>query len=120
MPVSVKRIYETSDENDGVRVLVDRVWPRGMSKDAAKVDHWIKEAGPTSELRKWFGHDPEKFSAFKEKYKKELQENNEQRKALDELKKLTKENDKNLTLLYSAKDTKHNQAVVLKEILDHQ
>ncbi|MFD2209886.1 DUF488 domain-containing protein [Virgibacillus halophilus] len=120
MPVSVKRIYEEYDKNDGVRVLVDRVWPRGMSKESAKVDHWIKEAGPTSELRKWFGHDPDKFPDFKEKYKSELKENDEQKEALDKLKKLAKENDKNLTLLYSAKDTEHNQAVVLKEILDHQ
>lgn len=120
MPVAIKRIYEDYDEKDGVRVLVDRVWPRGMSKESAKVDEWIKEVGPTSELRKWFGHDPEKFADFKEKYKKELQENDEQKEALGKLKKLTKENNKNLTLLYGAKDTKHNQAVVLKEILDHQ
>lgn len=119
MPVQIKRIYEDANQEDGVRVLVDRVWPRGMSKEKANLDYWMKEIGPSSDLRKWFGHDPEKFTAFKEKYKDQLS-NGQQQDELSKLKNVTKENNKNVTLLYSAKDKKHNQAVVLKEILDHQ
>ncbi|GAA0605785.1 DUF488 domain-containing protein [Virgibacillus siamensis] len=119
MPVQIKRIYEDASQDDGIRVLVDRVWPRGMSKEKANIDHWMKEIGPSSDLRKWFGHDPEKFTDFKGKYKDELS-SGEQQDELSKLKDVTKENNKNVTLLYSAKDEKHNQAVVLKEILDHQ
>src|SRR5699024_2827566 len=100
-------------------VLVDRVWPRGMSKEKAQLDHWMKEIGPSNELRKWFGHDPGKYAEFKKQYKKEL-ESGEQHEELEKLKQLTKEHNKHLVLLYSAKDKKHNQATVLKEILDHQ
>ncbi|WP_077329412.1 DUF488 domain-containing protein [Virgibacillus siamensis] len=119
MPVQMKRIYEEASEDDGLRVLVDRVWPRGMSKEKAKLDHWMKEIGPSSELRKWFGHDPDKFDDFKERYREELG-SGDQHEELRKLKELTKQNDKNVTLLYSAKDKKHNQARILKEILDHQ
>lgn len=119
MPVNMKRIYEDQAESDGVRVLVDRVWPRGMSKEDAKLDHWIKEVGPTSDLRKWFGHDPDKYDDFKKKYKKEL-EDGDQQEALQELKDLTKKHDKNITLLFASKEEKYNQVSVLKEILDHQ
>ena len=119
MPVQIKRIYEDVKKNDGVRVLVDRVWPRGMAKEDAKLDHWMKEIGPSNDLRKWFGHDPNKFGDFKQKYKKEL-ESGEQQEELEQLKKLTKQHNKNITLLFGAKDEKHNQANVLKEILDQQ
>ncbi|ASN03998.1 DUF488 domain-containing protein [Virgibacillus necropolis] len=119
MPVNLKRVYEDKVDSDGVRILVDRVWPRGMSKEDAKLDHWIKEIGPSSDLRKWFGHDPEKYEDFKQKYKKELQ-NGEQGEALKEIKDITKKHDKNVTLLYASKEEKYNQASVLKEILDHQ
>ncbi|WP_164667523.1 DUF488 domain-containing protein [Virgibacillus doumboii] len=119
MPVNIKRIYDDVRNTDGVRVLVDRVWPRGMSKEKARLDHWMKEIGPSNELRKWFGHDPDKYEEFKKKYKEEL-ENGEQQEELAKLKKLTKEHNKNVTLLFSAKDEEHNQARVLKEILDHQ
>lgn len=119
MPVQVKRIYEGAEQNDGVRVLVDRIWPRGMAKEDAGVDHWMKEVGPSNDLRKWFGHDPDKFTEFKRKYKEELQ-SGEQQEQLEELKKLTKEQEKNITLLFGAKEEKYNQAQVLKEILDHQ
>lgn len=119
MPVQIKRIYEGQDADDGLRVLVDRVWPRGMSKEDAKLDHWMKEVSPSHELRKWFGHDPDKYSDFKKKYKEELKSGRQQEE-LEKLKKLTKQHHKNLTLLYGAKDEKHNQANVLKEILDHQ
>ncbi|WP_174614991.1 DUF488 domain-containing protein [Virgibacillus ihumii] len=119
MPVQIKRIYDDANQDDGIRVLVDRVWPRGMSKEKANLDHWMKEIGPSSDLRKWFGHDPEKFADFKKKYKDELSSGTQQDE-LSKLKDVTKENNKNVTLLFSAKDEKHNQAVVLKEILDHQ
>lgn len=119
MPVKLKRIYEDVKSNDGVRVLVDRIWPRGVAKKDAKVDHWMKEIGPSNDLRKWFGHDPDKYEEFKIKYKEELQSGNQQEQ-LQELKKLTKENEKHVTLLFGAKDEKYNQAPVLKEILDHQ
>lgn len=119
MPVKMKRIYEDQAESDGVRVLVDRVWPRGMSKEGAKLDHWIKEVGPTSDLRKWFSHDPDKFEEFKRKYKDEL-EDGDQQEALKELKSITKKHNKNVTLLFASKEEKYNQVSVLKEILDHQ
>ncbi|HLR66552.1 DUF488 domain-containing protein [Virgibacillus alimentarius] len=119
MPVKVKRIYEEAKDEDGIRVLVDRIWPRGMSKEKARLDHWMKEVGPSNELRKWFGHDPQKYPAFKEKYKMELT-SGDQQKELEKLKQLIKENNKEMTLLYAAKDEKNNQANVLKEILDHQ
>lgn len=116
MPVKMKRAYDDPSKDDGVRVLVDRIWPRGKSKEELKIDHWMKEVAPSTDLRKWFAHDSDKFDAFKEKYKKEL-EDNEQMK---ELKELTIKEKKNLTLVYGAKDEKHNQAVVLKKILDRQ
>ncbi|MBT2215248.1 DUF488 family protein [Virgibacillus dakarensis] len=119
MPVAIKRIYEDVKRDDGVRILVDRLWPRGMSKEKAELDHWMKEVGPSNELRKWFGHDPDKYDDFKKKYKKELTSGIQQEE-LAKLKEITKENDKNVTLLFSAKDEKHNQAQVLKEILDRQ
>lgn len=114
----INRIYEDYDK-DNVRVLVDRVWPRGISKEKANLDHWIKEIAPSDSLRKWFGHDPEKFDSFKKKYKEELK-SGEQKEALDQLKDIYKDNNGNVVLLYGAKDEKHNQAVVLKEFLDHQ
>lgn len=119
MPVQMKRIYEKVEKNDGVRVLVDRVWPRGMSKEDAHLDHWMKEVGPSNDLRKWFGHDPDKYDTFKKKYKEEL-ESGDQQEELQKLKDLTKQHNKNLTLLFAAKDEQHNQARVLKEILDRQ
>ncbi|TRM10833.1 DUF488 family protein [Lentibacillus cibarius] len=119
MVIKTKRIYEAVDREDGVRVLVDRVWPRGVSKDAAQLDYWLKEVGPSSELRKWFAHDPDKYEEFKQKYKEEL-ENGKQQEALQQLKELTKDNHKQLTLLFAAKDETYNQANVLKEILDRQ
>lgn len=119
MPINMKRIYEEKSQDDGVRVLVDRVWPRGMSKEDADLDHWVKEVGPSSDLRKWFGHDPDKFDQFKQKYKKELNDGDQQ-EALQELKDITKSHNKNVTLLYASKEEKYNQASVLKEILDHQ
>lgn len=119
LAVQTKRIFNEEESGDRVRILVDRVWPRGISKEKANLDHWIKEVGPSKELRQWFGHDPEKYPAFKERYKEELK-SGEQHEALEQLKQLTKEHDKHILLLFSAKDEEHNQALVLKEILDHQ
>jgi len=116
MACKINRIYNNLDER-GIRVLVDRVWPRGISKDKANLDHWLKDIAPSSELRKWFNHEPSKFEAFKEKYKQEL-ESGDQQEALNKLKEIYKENKQTLIILYGAKDEKHNQAIVLKEIVD--
>ncbi len=111
--IRIKRIYEQCSKEDGFRVLVDRLWPRGLSKEQAKIDLWLKEIAPSDDLRKWFSHDPEKWDAFKKKYESELQKKND---LLLEIKRAEKEKGI-LTLLYSAKDKEHNQAVALGEIL---
>lgn len=110
MAVNIKRVYDPPATSDGYRVLVDRLWPRGVSKDKAHVDQWLKEVGPSNELRQWFNHDPAKFTEFSRRYKAELAKN----PAAKELKDLTRRH-KTLTLVYSAKDPDHNQAVVLKD-----
>lgn len=112
MAVNIKRIYDPSSPSDGYRVLVDRLWPRGLSKDKAKIDLWLKEVAPTSELRKWFNHDTAKFDEFSARYESELKDN----RALAELKKLTSQH-KTVTLLYGAKDPNINHAAVLKSYL---
>lgn len=111
MDISIKRVYEPAAKSDGKRVLVDRIWPRGLTKAEAKVDLWLKEVAPSTELRKSFGHDPEKWLDFQKKYKEELKEN----PALAELKAVAK--DGTITLIFAAKDEDHNNAVVLKQIL---
>lgn len=113
MALRVKRIYEPVSRRDGKRVLVDRLWPRGISKDRAAVDEWIKEIAPSSELRKWFGHDPSRWDEFRRKYKKELHGN---RALIQQLKAEARK--RSVTLVYAAKDPDHNNAVVLKEVLD--
>ncbi len=110
--ISIKRIYEPAKESDGYRILVDRLWPRGISKEKAKIDLWLKEVGPSNELRQWFGHDPAKFIEFKNRYIKELKSN----PAIKELRSAIKAHPK-VTLLYGAKDQTHNQAVVLSHFL---
>lgn len=113
MKLKIKRVYERPDEADGRRILVDRLWPRGLSKAKAHVDLWVKEIAPSTELRKWFGHDPDKWAEFKTRYRAELKENDEQVSLLRrEIKKGV------VTLVYGAKDEAHNDAVVLKEFLD--
>lgn len=115
MNLKIKRVYEPSDKNDGTRILVDRLWPRGLTKAKAGVDIWLKELAPSAELRKWFGHDPDKWTEFKKRYRVELAENDEQLARLrEEIKKGT------VTLLYGAKDEEHNDAVVLIEFLNDQ
>ncbi|MEC5301964.1 DUF488 domain-containing protein [Staphylococcus shinii] len=116
MTVYIQRIYEDK-QRDGLRILVDRVWPRGISKDDANLDHWIKDVAPTSELRKWFNHDPKLYAAFKEKYEKELRDNADQKEAFEELQSKVSETDKYIILLFAAKDEKYNQAVVLQSLL---
>ncbi len=111
--VRVKRVYEKAESKDGWRVLVDRLWPRGMKKEAAKIDLWMKDVAPSDTLRKWFGHDAKKWGDFQKKYRAELKEKAE---LLAELKKLEKEHG-TLTLLFGARDEEHNQAVVLAEVL---
>lgn len=120
MPIALKRIYEDAEKTDGSRILVDRVWPRGVSKEQANIDEWMKQVAPSKELRQWFQHDPEKFDTFKEKYKEELKQNEKQQEALQRLKKLVREHQKHITLVYAAKEETHNHARVLKEILDQQ
>ena len=112
MNISLKRAYEPATQADGVRVLVDRLWPRGVTKLEANIDHWMKEVAPSTELRQWFAHDPEKWVKFQKKYVAELKDN----PALSELKALAHEGA--VTLVYGAKDEQHNDAVVLKQVLD--
>jgi len=115
MNLKLKRVYEPSDKNDGTRILVDRLWPRGMTKAKAGVDIWLKELAPSAELRKWFGHDPDRWTEFRKRYRAELEENDEQLVRLrEEIKKGA------VTLLYGAKDEEHNDAVVLMELLRDQ
>ncbi|MCS5431635.1 DUF488 family protein [Staphylococcus aureus] len=114
--MQIQRIYE-KPLKEGVRVLVDRVWPRGISKDQANLDHWLKNIAPTSELRKWFNHDPQLYAAFKEKYEKELRENEEQQEAFNELQDIIANSKQDVILLYGAKDEQHNQAIVLQQLL---
>lgn len=111
--LQVRRVYEPPARSDGYRVLVDRMWPRGLTKEDAKLDAWLKDIAPSAELRKWFGHDPAKWTSFKRKYFRELDERDE---ALQEL--LQSCSKRTLTLLFGAKDTEHNNAVALKEYLE--
>lgn len=113
--LKLKRIYESYEKSDGYRVLVDRMWPRGVKKVDAHVDLWLKEVAPSTELRKWFNHDPSKFDAFKERYQDELKKE-PQEVAVKELLAVMAKNE-TVTLLYGAKDEQHNQAVVLAAYL---
>lgn len=111
--IRVRRVYEKASKEDGFRALVDRLWPRGISKDKAKVDLWLKDIAPSDDLRKWFSHDPKKWQEFQKRYETELKEKQE---LLLKIKQAEKEN-KTLTLLYSARDEENNQAVALATIL---
>jgi uncharacterized protein YeaO (DUF488 family) len=112
MPVQIKRVYEPASSNDGDRVLIDRLWPRGVSRQNAKLDEWVKELAPSTELRQWFGHDPRRFEEFRRRYIEELRH---ERSRLTALRRRAR--DGTLTLIYSAHDTEHNDAVVLAQIL---
>lgn len=113
--LQLKRVYEPWSASDGTRVLVDRLWPRGVSKENAKVDIWLKTIAPSSDLREWFSHDPERFDAFRSAYQAQLQDHEEQREAVESVLKALYEDD--VTLLYAAKDPIHNHAVVLYNYL---
>lgn len=110
--VQTKRIYEPASKSDGYRILVDRLWPRGIKKETAAIDVWMKEVAPSNELRKWFNHEADKWTQFKTKYRAELKNT----AALKELHAAV-EKYKTVTLLYGAKDEMHNQAVALEEML---
>jgi uncharacterized protein YeaO (DUF488 family) len=112
MNVLLKRAYQPAARSDGYRVLIDRLWPRGVSKEQARLDEWAKELAPSTELRRWFGHDPARFEAFRRRYRDELVA---QDKKLRELRKRAREG--TLTLVYGAHDNEHNDAVVLAELL---
>lgn len=112
LDIRIKRAYEPASRSDGRRVLVDRLWPRGVSKEEAAIDAWEKEVAPSTELRKWFGHDPANFSRFRESYREELRHH---KRDLKELRRWARES--RVTLVYGAKDEKINHAVVLAEAL---
>jgi uncharacterized protein YeaO (DUF488 family) len=112
MAVRLKRAYEPAAAADGFRVLIDRIWPRGVSREQAHLDEWARELAPSSDLRRWFSHDPDRFAEFRRRYRAELAA---QEARLRELRQRAREG--TLTLVYAARDTKHNDAVVLAEIL---
>jgi uncharacterized protein YeaO (DUF488 family) len=113
MNIRIKRVYEEPDKEDGIRILVDRLWPRGLTKEKAKVDLWLKEVAPSTELRKWFAHDAAKWTEFQTRYREELKRNKEQLSLLkQEVAKGT------VTLLYGARDQEHNEAVILQNLLN--
>ncbi|HHW6882179.1 TPA: DUF488 domain-containing protein [Staphylococcus aureus] len=117
MTVDIGRIYDNKDNTDAIRILVDRVWPRGISKRTANLDYWLKDIAPSTELRQWFQHDPKLYGALKEKYEKELRDNETQKEAFEKLKDIVNQHN-HVLLLYAAKDTEHNQAVVLQQLLN--
>ena len=112
MDIRLKRAYDPPEPADGHRVLIDRLWPRGVSRERAKLDEWARELAPSKELRQWFGHEPERFDEFRRRYIEEL---NSQRPRLTSLRRRAREG--TLTLVYAAHDTEHNDAVVLAEVL---
>ncbi|KRN03332.1 hypothetical protein FD13_GL000115 [Levilactobacillus senmaizukei DSM 21775 = NBRC 103853] len=118
MAIKCERIYTKPADLNGYRVLVDRLWPRGISKVNAHLDDWNKEVGPTTELRKWFNHEPEKFPKFNERYRAELKINPALTEFIQQVEKILPDQD--VILLYGAKDEEHNQAVILKEVLIHE
>ncbi len=112
MAVQTKRVYEPPAGDDGYRVLIDRVWPRGLSREKAAIDEWARELAPTTELRKWFGHKPERFDEFRQRYREELRAHEGE---VDALRARARE--ETVTLLFGARDTEHNNAVVLAELV---
>jgi uncharacterized protein YeaO (DUF488 family) len=111
--IRLKRVYEPPSRTDGSRILVDRLWPRGLTKERAAVTRWLKDVAPSTELRKWFGHDPARWKQFQARYRKELREKKD---ALDWLRQRSKAY--TVTLVYAARDEQHNEALVLKEVLE--
>jgi uncharacterized protein YeaO (DUF488 family) len=113
MNIRIKRVYEEPDNDDGVRILVDRLWPRGLTKEKARVDLWLKEIAPSTELRKWFDHDPKKWKSFRGRYETEIRHKDDLIKVLNQ-----KAREGTITLIYGARDEKQNEALVLKQILE--
>ena len=113
MKIKIKRVYEEPDKDDGVRILVDRLWPRGLTKEKASLDLWLKEIAPSTELRKWFGHDPDKWKGFRRRYETEIRHNHDLVKVL-----MDKAKGGTVTLLYGTRDQQHNEALVLKQFLE--
>jgi len=111
--IQLKRVYDSPSKEDGQRILVDRVWPRGIAKEKAALELWLKEIAPSTALRKWFGHDPEKWAEFRRRYRAELKENGEALKPLREALR-----NGPVTLVYAAHDMEHNNAVALKAFLE--
>lgn len=111
----MKRVYDEPAKADGTRVLVDRIWPRGVRKDEAAIDEWLKEIAPSTELRKWFGHSPERWEEFRRRYEAELSENED---AVERLLDLCRKGD--VTLVYAARDDEHSNARVIKELLERR
>jgi len=114
MTIRLKRVYDSPDEDDGFRVLVERLWPRGLTKERAQIDLWVKEAGASTELRKWFGHDPAKWEEFRRKYFEEL---DGRPQVIQQLSDMIRKY-KTVTFLFAARDPEHNNAVALKEYLE--
>lgn len=112
MNINIKRIYEPAVKEDGFRILVDRLWPRGISKKESRVDLWLKDIAPSTKLRKWFAHEPEKWADFQKKYYKELERNKKQVELICDMAL-----DRTVTLVYAAKDTEQNNAVALNKFL---
>ena len=113
MNIKIKRVYEQPDKDDGLRILVDGLWPRGLTKEKARVDLWLKEIAPSTELRKWFAHDPDKWKRFRGRYETEIRQQDELIKMLRR-----KAREGMITLIYAARDEKHNEALVLKQFLE--
>lgn len=113
--VKIKRAYEPADPDDGIRILVDRLWPRGVKKEIAAIDQWAKELAPSTELRKWFGHEPARWPEFKHRYMIELQQH---ASLVDEMRGLARNGP--ITLVYAAHDELHNDAIVLRDLLLNQ
>jgi uncharacterized protein YeaO (DUF488 family) len=110
--VRTKRAYDAAERRDGYRVLIDHVWPRGISRERAKLDEWARELAPSDELRKWFNHVPERFEKFRSRYRDELKD---QRERIEDLRRRARK--KPVTIVYAARDREHNNAVVLAELL---
>lgn len=115
MAIAIKRMYEEPSPKDGYRILVDRIWPRGISKEAAKIDEWLKDIAPSTELRKWFNHEPPKWIEFKKRYFAELKS---KEKELEDIYSLLKKH--HITIMYAAKSEEYNNAVALKEYIEKQ
>ena len=115
MPIDLRRAYDPPAKSDGRRILVDRVWPRGIARDDLQIDAWLKDLAPSTALRKWFGHDPAKWDEFRKRYARELEQRSEALEALVE-----KARAGHVTLVFSAKDTLHNNAVALREHLERR